>query len=148
MLSPASGRETLLGLNGNTTGLYPPPFNITRASHAVLTAKDLGASRAFYVDALGFVVSDEDRDTINLRGLEEGSGLEPAHVALGHQRTFLNVRFSLMMSALLPKADTGAAQINSAKGQKQTLARYSINSSARPSRWLGIWRPRAFAVVN
>ena len=51
--------------------IYPPPFNITRASHAVLTAKDLGASRAFYVEALGFVVSDEDRDTLYLRGVEE-----------------------------------------------------------------------------
>ena len=50
---------------------YPPPFNITRASHAVLTVKDLGASRAFYVDALGFAVSDEDANTLYLRGIEE-----------------------------------------------------------------------------
>ena len=50
---------------------YPAPFNITRASHAVLTVKDLGASRAFYVDALGFAVSDEDADTLYLRGIEE-----------------------------------------------------------------------------
>jgi catechol 2,3-dioxygenase len=50
---------------------YPAPFNTTRASHIVLTAKDLQASRAFYVDALGFVVSDEDSDTLYLRGLEE-----------------------------------------------------------------------------
>jgi len=34
------------------------PFNVTRASHAVLTVKDLGASRAFYVDAIGLLVSD------------------------------------------------------------------------------------------
>jgi catechol 2,3-dioxygenase len=51
--------------------VYPPPFNLTRASHAVLTVTDLGASRAFYVDALGFVVSNEDADTLYLRGLEE-----------------------------------------------------------------------------
>src|SRR5438132_12632585 len=50
---------------------YPPPFNCTRASHAVLTVKDLGASRAFYVDALGFAVSDEDANTLYLRGIEE-----------------------------------------------------------------------------
>src|SRR5262249_47498089 len=50
---------------------YPPPFNCTRASHAVLTVRDLGASRAFYVDAMGFVVSDETADTLYLRGLEE-----------------------------------------------------------------------------
>jgi catechol-2,3-dioxygenase len=39
---------------------YPTPFNITRASHAVLRVKDLGASRAFYVDALGRTVSEAD----------------------------------------------------------------------------------------
>ena len=50
---------------------YPAPFNITRASHVVLTVKDLGASRAFYVDALGFAVSDEDANTLYLRGIEE-----------------------------------------------------------------------------
>jgi catechol 2,3-dioxygenase len=50
---------------------YPPPFNVTRASHVVLAARDLRASRAFYVDALGMVVSDEDSDMLFLRGLEE-----------------------------------------------------------------------------
>jgi catechol 2,3-dioxygenase len=47
------------------------PFNVTRASHAVLTVKDLGASRAFYVDAIGLVVSDETKDALYLRGVEE-----------------------------------------------------------------------------
>ncbi len=51
--------------------VYPAPFNITRASHAVLTVRDLGASRAFYVDYLGFVVSDEDPDALYLRGVAE-----------------------------------------------------------------------------
>jgi catechol 2,3-dioxygenase len=51
--------------------VYPAPFNTTRASHVVLTVRDLGASRAFYVDAMGFVVSDESPDTLYLRGLEE-----------------------------------------------------------------------------
>src|SRR5207244_7012782 len=50
---------------------YPAPFNTTRASHVVLSVKDLGASRAFYVDAMGFVISDESKDTLYLRGLEE-----------------------------------------------------------------------------
>jgi catechol 2,3-dioxygenase len=50
---------------------YPAPFNVTRASHVVLTVADLGASRAFYVDALGFAVSDEDGKTLYLRGIEE-----------------------------------------------------------------------------
>jgi catechol 2,3-dioxygenase len=50
-----------------------PPFNVTRASHAVLTARDLGATKAFYCDVLGFLPSDEDRDTLYLRGIEERS---------------------------------------------------------------------------
>jgi catechol 2,3-dioxygenase len=51
--------------------VYNPPFNVTRASHAVLTVKDLAKSRAFYVDVIGFIVSDEDKDTIYLRGVAE-----------------------------------------------------------------------------
>ena len=50
---------------------YNPPFNITRASHSVLAVKDLAKSRAFYVDLIGFIVSDEDKDTIYLRGVAE-----------------------------------------------------------------------------
>jgi len=50
---------------------FPAPFNTTRTSHVVLTVSDLGASRAFYVDALGFVVSDEEPGVLYLRGLEE-----------------------------------------------------------------------------
>lgn len=50
---------------------FSPPFNITRASHAVFTARDLLASRSFYTEVLGLVVSDEDKDTLWLRGIEE-----------------------------------------------------------------------------
>jgi catechol 2,3-dioxygenase len=50
---------------------YNPPFNITRASHSVLNVTDLAKSRAFYVDLIGFIVSDEDKDTIYLRGVAE-----------------------------------------------------------------------------
>jgi catechol 2,3-dioxygenase len=52
--------------------LYKPPFSITRASHVVQRVRDLEASRAFYVDLLGLVVSDETPTTLWLRGLEEG----------------------------------------------------------------------------
>jgi catechol 2,3-dioxygenase len=51
--------------------VYNPPFNVTRASHCVLTVQDLAASRRFYVDLLGFIVSDEDGDTLLLRGVAE-----------------------------------------------------------------------------
>ncbi len=50
---------------------YPAPFNTTRASHVVLSVKDLAKSRAFYVDCFGFAVSDEDSKTLYLRGVEE-----------------------------------------------------------------------------
>lgn len=48
-----------------------PAFNFTRASHVVLTVRDLARSRAFYVDALGFVVSNATPKRLYLRGLEE-----------------------------------------------------------------------------
>jgi catechol 2,3-dioxygenase len=50
-----------------------PAFDITRASHAVLRVRDLAKSRAYYVDAIGFLVSAEDKDTLYLRGLEEAA---------------------------------------------------------------------------
>ena len=52
--------------------VFRPGFAITRASHVVFEVSDLARSRAFYVDTLGFVVSDEDSNTLYLRGPEEG----------------------------------------------------------------------------
>jgi catechol 2,3-dioxygenase len=51
--------------------VFKPPFAITRASHLVSVVTDLARSRAFYVDTLGLIVSDEDRSTLYLRGIEE-----------------------------------------------------------------------------
>ncbi|MEF2070703.1 3,4-dihydroxyphenylacetate 2,3-dioxygenase [Consotaella aegiceratis] len=48
-----------------------PPFDVTRASHTVLTARDLAASKHFYTELVGLVVSDEDSDALYLRGREE-----------------------------------------------------------------------------
>jgi catechol 2,3-dioxygenase-like lactoylglutathione lyase family enzyme len=48
-----------------------PGFNITRASHVELAVVDLQASKAFYTETIGLVVSDESDTTIYLRGLEE-----------------------------------------------------------------------------
>ncbi len=53
------------------TPVYKPQFLVTRASHLVSRVRDLQASKAFYCDLLGLVVSDEDADTLWLRGLEE-----------------------------------------------------------------------------
>ena len=63
------------------TNLHPP-FNTTRASHIVFTARDLARSREFYTEVLGLIVSDEDADTIFLRGVEER-----AHHSLTLKRT-------------------------------------------------------------
>ena len=51
--------------------VYKPSFLITRASHAVVRVRDLAASRAFYCDHLGLIVSDSTATTLWLRGLEE-----------------------------------------------------------------------------
>lgn len=51
--------------------VYYPPFNITRASHVVMTSRDLEASRDFYEHVVGLVLSDRDADTLYFRGLEE-----------------------------------------------------------------------------
>ena len=51
--------------------VFDPPFRITRASHAILGVRDLKASRAFYTDVAGLVVTTETADAIYLRGIEE-----------------------------------------------------------------------------
>ena len=48
-----------------------PPFNVTRASHAVLESRDLDASEHFYCDFLGFIKSHRDGSALYLRGIEE-----------------------------------------------------------------------------
>ena len=51
--------------------VFNPPFNIIRVSHAELGVRDIGASRAFYVDCLGYQICDEAADALYLRGVEE-----------------------------------------------------------------------------
>ena len=47
------------------------PPDIVRAAYMDLVVTDLKASRRFYVDVLGLVVTEEDEDVIHLRSLEE-----------------------------------------------------------------------------
>jgi catechol 2,3-dioxygenase len=49
------------------------PFDITRASHVDLRVADLDRSLEFYVQVIGLVVSDRDRDVAYLRGVEEAA---------------------------------------------------------------------------
>jgi len=48
-----------------------PPFNIVRVSHVEYTVTDLARSKAYWVDALGFIVTAETADALYLRALEE-----------------------------------------------------------------------------
>jgi len=50
---------------------YDAPFDITRTSHVVLTVKDLEASRLFYTEVIGLIVTEQTPDTLYLRGVEE-----------------------------------------------------------------------------
>lgn len=49
----------------------PPPPDIVRCAYLELVVTDLAASREFYVDVLGLVVTEEDENAIYLRSLEE-----------------------------------------------------------------------------
>ena len=50
---------------------YKSPFRFSRVSHSVFTSRDLKKSEEFYTEVLGLAVSDSDKDTLYLRGLEE-----------------------------------------------------------------------------
>lgn len=48
-----------------------PPFNIVRCAHIELGVNDLGASKAFYEETLGLVLTEDSEGMLFLRGLEE-----------------------------------------------------------------------------
>lgn len=47
------------------------PINVVKAGHIEYLVRDLDVSSRFYVDALGFVVTERDKAHIYLRGLED-----------------------------------------------------------------------------
>ncbi|HEY2136431.1 MAG TPA: VOC family protein, partial [Xanthobacteraceae bacterium] len=51
--------------------ILSPPFRIVRASHVELGVRDLARARAFYVDCLGLLATDETAEALYLRGVEE-----------------------------------------------------------------------------
>src|SRR6202030_1934327 len=71
--------------------VFDPPYNVVRSSHVELGVRDLVRSRAFYVDCLGLLASDETPDALYLRGVEERNhhsvvlrrAREPMAAALG-----------------------------------------------------------------
>ena len=48
-----------------------PPFNVVRVSHVELGVRELARSRAFYVDTLGYLVTESTKEALYLRGIEE-----------------------------------------------------------------------------
>jgi catechol 2,3-dioxygenase len=48
-----------------------PVFRITRASHVVLSVRELAASRRFYSEVVGLILTAEDDRTLYFRGVEE-----------------------------------------------------------------------------
>src|SRR4051812_47801391 len=50
---------------------FDPGFRITRASHVVLTVRDIAASRQFYEQVIGLILTAEQDDTLYFRGVEE-----------------------------------------------------------------------------
>jgi catechol 2,3-dioxygenase len=68
-----------------------PPFNIVRVSYVEYLCTDLARSKAFWVDALGYVLTEETKEALYLRGLEERGhhsvvlrkAAQPAVAALG-----------------------------------------------------------------
>ena len=54
-----------------------PPFNIVRALYADLGSTDLARSRSFWVNALGYVVTEDIGDVLYLRGIEEQNHHSP-----------------------------------------------------------------------
>lgn len=51
--------------------VFDPPFNIVRASHVSFGSRDIGRTRAFYVDCLGYIVTAETPEALYLRAVEE-----------------------------------------------------------------------------
>ncbi len=50
-----------------------PSFRISRTSHIVLTARDLKATKAFYTEVIGLIVTEENSDVVYFRGIEEAA---------------------------------------------------------------------------
>ena len=53
------------------TPVLRPGFNVTRASHVVLTVKDLAPSRRFYEEVIGLILTAEADGALYYRGIEE-----------------------------------------------------------------------------
>jgi catechol 2,3-dioxygenase len=95
-----------------------PPVRFLRASHASFTSRHLSKSREFYTEVLGLAVSDEDNDTLYLRGLEER-----AHHSLVIKRT---------------QDEPACLRVGMRVHDEEDLdrARYTFEQHGLPTRWV------------
>jgi catechol 2,3-dioxygenase-like lactoylglutathione lyase family enzyme len=56
---------------------FDPPFRITRASHVVLTVRDLMASRLLYEKVIGLILTAEEDEALYFRGVQGGLPSQP-----------------------------------------------------------------------
>lgn len=66
-----NGLNARIGAAADLSEVARPPFDIVRAQHAELLVSDLEAAEHFYVDLLGFLVTERADDALYLRGWEE-----------------------------------------------------------------------------
>ncbi len=55
----------------------PPAPDIVRSAYGTLVVTDLAEARHFWVDLLGFVVTEEDSSALYLRGLRRAHAPQP-----------------------------------------------------------------------
>ena len=67
---PANGKNQKVRMSLRITN-HDPGFRITRASHVVLTVRDLAASRQFYEKVIGLILTAEEGGALYFRGVEE-----------------------------------------------------------------------------
>lgn len=81
-----------------------PPFNITRASHIVLTAKDLSVSRNFYEEVVGLTLTLATEDTLYFRGVEESCHHSVVLRRTGSQSSCIRIGLRVLTDADLIRA--------------------------------------------
>ena len=61
--------KMLQGATMINTDWLNPEFNIIRVAHVELLVTDLARSRAFYVDTLGLIVTEETSDALDRKSV-------------------------------------------------------------------------------
>lgn len=94
--------------------VFYPPFNITRASHTLLSVRDLEESVRFYTSVIGLLVTELHEGTAYLRGAEEAChhSLVLRTCAVGEEPQCDAIGFRVLTDSELDKAFEWAAGRN------------------------------------